>query len=239
MTKLADRVAQFTKRLADLDVDLQAQVADSVADPIETMPDPEPVESVQLGAVSPALRGQMGNALADVFDNFGPEIYNGVVLAIKEALKSAFEEGSNQIESAVEEELGARGIKAAQKHFRNWMTELTAVITQQGLSDAAISAADEASTLAAEFASEKSVSEAPDLPGLEDIENVPLEDVEVVEEQPAETEEAAAPAFENTEAEGEAGGEAGGEVPLEAIPAVGAGFPQPHITRRTPKTFKR
>lgn len=239
MTNLAQRLARYREHLAVLEAEL---IGTETSEPIEVMPDPEPV-SAQLGAVSPGLRAQMGDALADVFDNFGPEIYNGVVLALKDALKTAFEEGSKQIETSVQDELGARGIKAAQKHFRAWMAELSAVITQQGLADAAVAAADEASTLAAEFASEaKSMSEAPDLPGLEDIENIPdiaPEDTEVVEEKPAEADENAAPAFEG-EAAGE--GEAGGEVTPESIPSlseVGAGVPTQRLIRRKPKSFVR
>jgi hypothetical protein len=166
---------------------------------VEIMPDPTPAPVAQLGAVSPELRVKMGEALADVFDDFGPEIYNGVVLAVKESLKTAFDEGAKQIEDAVTKELGERGIRAAQKYFRAWMEELLVAITSQGLADAALAAADEASTLAAEFPSTTGTESAPDLPGLADIEKVPLAppaEVETIEEKPAEATENAAPAFE-------------------------------------------
>jgi len=140
------------------------------------------------GQLSSTLRRRMGNALADIFDTFGGDIYSDMVLALKESLKDHLQQGVDSIEGEVKEELGRRGVEEAREHFRSWMNEFVEDLIHYGMDEASVTVEELADSLVAEFSQEGAEEgEGDELFDVEEIEVVEEEDVE----EPAEEGEAA------------------------------------------------
>lgn len=177
------------------------------------------------GSVSPALMASMGVALAEVFNEFGPEIYNGIVKATTQALKTAFTSGVQEIQTTVQTEFGEKGVEQAQRYFRRWLNEITADISQFGVADIILAAEHTAATLAADFPEEKAPdADAADLAEPPPGDQEPAEDLMPVEELPdltaTEPEAETAPAATETPAAPPAGGAPGQPVDLLAQPVA-------------------
>ncbi len=108
----------------------------------------------QPGQTSGKLRRRMGDALADLFDEFGPEIYSETILTLKESILSKFQEGFEALDRTIKEELGSRGVKESRQHIRAWSDEIVEDVNHLGLDEVAGSLEDYVGTLAAEFQSE-------------------------------------------------------------------------------------
>lgn len=140
----------------------------------------------QPGQVSAALRRRMGPALADIFDEYGPDIYSNAVLGLKDTSLSNFQEGFDALDATVQKELGRRGREEAQAHIRAWAAEIMDDINHFGLDEVAKALEDHVSSQVAEFTKETG-EEGEDLleiepGGAEAVEEVEEEDVEPVEE---------------------------------------------------------
>ena len=103
------------------------------------------------GRVSDTVRRRMGDTLADLFDEFGPEIYSNASLALKEAILEAFQEGFEGLEQTIKNELGRRGVEESQQHIRAWSAEIVEDINHFGLDEAATALEDFVSSLTAEY----------------------------------------------------------------------------------------
>jgi len=167
----------------------------------------------QPGTVSSKLRRQMGDAIADLFDDVGQDFFSDAVLSVKDVLSNLFEEKLGKLSTTVKEELGRRGLEESARHFHGFMNELTSDLVQYGMEDITNAVESIASTMAAQYGASDEFSEEPggDLfevspDEVEEVEEVPEEEVEPVEEE-EQPEEEPAPA------EGEEGGAApaGGE----------------------------
>lgn len=131
----------------------------------------------QPGMVSDKLRRRMGDALADIFNDFGPDIYAETVTGIKDAILSAFKGGFEQLDQQVKEELGRRGVGESREHVRNWANELVEDINHLGLDEAAAALEDFVGTLTAEYV------QGDDEDDLLEVTEDEIEDPEVVEEE--------------------------------------------------------
>jgi hypothetical protein len=222
------------------DVVPKADAADDKTEPATK------AETHQYGAASAKLTKQVGPALAEIFSEFGPEIYNGVVTSVKGALKTAFEAGLQQVEETVRSELGNQGLQVAQQYYRVWLDELTSDLKQHGFDDAAVAVEDIASDLAAAFPSEQAEdADVPDLAPMQPADEAVEEDVMPVDElpdlepveleQPAETAPAApAPMAPAAPAPGAAGG------PVDLLaPTADLEFPAPRRSVRKPARTPR
>jgi hypothetical protein len=121
----------------------------------------------------------MGDALADIFDDFGPDIYAETVTGIKEAILDSFKTGFEELDQQVKEELGRRGVEESREHVRSWANELVEDINHLGLDEAAAALEDFVGTLTAEYVSEGEEGDEDLLEVTED----DLEEPEVVEEE--------------------------------------------------------
>lgn len=140
----------------------------------------------QPGQASQTLRRRMGDALADLFDQFGPDIFSETTLALKEVILDTFKQGFEQLDSTIKEELGKRGIDESRQHIRSWANEIVEDVNHFGLDEVANALEDYVSTLSAEFQQEEQEGdelldvsdEAPvEEVSEEDVEEVPAEDV--------------------------------------------------------------
>lgn len=131
------------------------------------------------GTVSGQLRRRMGDALADIFDDFGPDIYAETVTGIKEAILDSFKTGFEELDQQVKEELGRRGMEESREHIHSWANELVEDINHLGLDDAAAALEDFVSTLTAEYVSEGGEGDE----DLLEVADEDLEEPEVVEEE--------------------------------------------------------
>ncbi|KKN23364.1 hypothetical protein LCGC14_0905630 [marine sediment metagenome] len=139
----------------------------------------------QSGQVSGKLRRRMGDALADLFDEFGPEIYSNTILSLKDVMLEKFREGFEQLDATIQEELGTRGVEESREHIRAWSDEIVEDVNHFGLDEVAGALEDYVGTLAAEFQQE--AAEGDDLlevpeEDLEEVEEVEEEDVEETDE---------------------------------------------------------
>lgn len=131
------------------------------------------------GTVSGQLRRRMGDALADIFDDFGPDIYAETVTGIKEAILDSFKTGFEELDQQVKEELGRRGVEESREHVRGWANELVEDINHLGLDEAAAALEDFVGTLTAEYVS----NEDDDSDDLLEVPEDDLQEPEVVEEE--------------------------------------------------------
>lgn len=143
-------------------------------------------ESHQPGQVSGTLRRRMGDALADLFDQFGPDIYGEVILSMKEMLLEKFEDGFNGLDEAVKDELGNRGVKESREHIREWSAEIVEDVTHYGLDEVAGALEDHVSSLTAEYIQSDEGDEVLEV-GEQDVDEVDV--VEEEEVEPADDEE--------------------------------------------------
>lgn len=154
-------------------------------------------EERQPGQASSTLRRRMGDALADLFDEFGPEIYAETTLALKDVILGTFEQGFSALDATIKEELGKRGIEESRQHIRQWANEIVEDVNHFGLDEVAGTLEDFVGTLAAEFqqpegeegeelleVGEGEIEEVAE----EEVEEVPDEEVDL-EEEPAEGED--------------------------------------------------
>lgn len=146
----------------------------------------------QPGIVSDKLRRRMGDALSDIHDDYGPDIYAETVTGIKEAILNSFKEGFEQLEQQVKDELGRRGVEESREHVRAWANELVEDINHLGLDEAAAALEDFVGTLTAEYV--QGEEEEDDLlevteDEIEEPELVEEEEIEPVEEEGEEGEE--------------------------------------------------
>jgi hypothetical protein len=148
----------------------------------------------QPGQVSSGLRRRMGDALADLFNEFGPDIYSEAVLAMKDVILDKFRAGFEELDKSIREELGRRGSEESRQHIRNWSEEIVQDVTQNGLTEVANALEDFVATLTAEFQTPDE-QEGEDLLEVEDEDVEPVDEVdeEEVEEVPEDGDEAAAP----------------------------------------------
>ena len=163
------------------------------------------------GKVSNTLRRRMGDPLADIFDEFGPDIYNEAVLALKDVILEKFRSGFDQLETTVKEELGKRGIEESQQHIRPWSNEIVENINHFGLDEVAGALEDYVGSLSAEYSQtdgedgeeifelesdevEEIEEEDVEEPADEDIEDVEF-DLEEIPEEEEDTEEEADASF--------------------------------------------
>ena len=195
----------------------------------------------QPGTVSAKLRRQMGDAIADLFDDVGQDFYTDSVLGVKDTLKTLFEDKLGTLSSTVKEELGRRGLEESARHFQGFMNELVSDVIQYGMEDINATVEDLASTMAAQYGAEDEFAEEAGgelfevEPGdVEEIEEVFEEDVEPVEEDEEDEEEG------EEEAEG---GEEGEEVTDEELDDLfGEGSARPDARRprtRRPRSRRR
>jgi hypothetical protein len=132
-------------------------------------------ESRNPGYLSPAMRRRMGDALADIFDNYGPEIFGDIELKLKDTLKKAFTNGINDVKKSIKEELGNRGVEESVQYFGEWINGVVEDITHFGMDNAAGALEDLASSLAAEYVQDEGGEG-------EELFEVSSDDVETVEE---------------------------------------------------------
>ncbi len=148
-------------------------------------------ESHQPGQVSGTLRRRMGDALADLFDQFGPDIYGEVILSMKEMLLEKFEDGFNGLNQVVKDELGNRGVKESREHIRAWSAEIVEDVNHYGLDEVAGALEDHVSSLTAEYIQADEGDEVLEV-GEQDVDEVDVveeEDVEPVAEDEASEED--------------------------------------------------
>jgi hypothetical protein len=230
-----------TVKTAD-DAGVVAPPAAAPMGPADGMPGAGAAPVAPRGSVSPGLKAAMGTALSEVFDEFGPEIYNGIVKATTAALKTAFTSGVQEIQTTVQTEFGEKGVEQAQRYFRRWLQEITSDVSQYGVADIILAAEHTAATLAADFPEEQAPDAGvADLAAQEPQGQEPAEDLMPVEELPdlEAVEPAAEPAATETPAvpaAPPAGGAPGQPVDLLAQP-VAALTPRqivlkPRVTRR-------
>lgn len=142
----------------------------------------------QPGTVSSKLRRQMGDAIADLFDEVGRDFYADALMNVKDVLSSIFEEKLGALSGTVKEELGRRGLEESARHFHGFMNELVSDLVQYGLEDISASVEDIASTMAAQYGSDDEFgAEGDDIlevspDEVEEVEEVSEEEVEPVEE---------------------------------------------------------
>lgn len=141
-------------------------------------------EERQPGQVAPTLRRRMGDALADLFDEFGPEIFSEVVLSLKDVVLEKFREGFEALDASVKEELGRRGVEESRQHIRPWASMIVEDVNHMGLDEVAAALEDEVNTLTAEYQQ----PEDDELMEVEDDEIEPVEEVEEEEVEPVEEE---------------------------------------------------
>lgn len=144
----------------------------------------------QPGEVSSTLRRRMGDALAEMFDEFGPEIYSETTLALKDVILEKFREGFEALDQTIKEELGRRGLEESRQHIRGWANEIVEDVNHFGLDEVAGALEDYVSTLTAEFQQEEP-GEGDELlevdeGDLDEVEEVSEEEVEPVEEEATE-----------------------------------------------------
>jgi len=147
-------------------------------------------EDRQPGQTSQTLRRRMGDALADIFDEFGPDIYAETTLALKEVILETFEQGFSALDQTVKEELGKRGVEESRQHIRAWANEIVEDVNHFGLDEVAGSLEDFVGTLAAEF-QQPEAGEGDDLlevdeGEIEEVQEEEVEEVAPVAEEPAE-----------------------------------------------------
>jgi len=110
-----------------------------------------PEEEKQPGEVHPQLRKRMGVALADLFDEHGPQIYSSIVSSLKKIAVKAFSDGIDDLEAAVESELGNRGLEESKKHIRDWMESIVEDVLYYGINELALALGNMANDLVAEY----------------------------------------------------------------------------------------
>jgi len=148
------------------------------------------------GTVGDVLRRKMPDHLADLLDEYGQSLYAESVLTIKENLKQLFEATMTDLTSAVQSELGRRGVDESGPHFKPWMNELVEDLINFGMQEVSGTLEDLASSYSAEYIQEES-EEGTDLFAVEEeedyeeIEEVSEEEVEVPLEEEEEPEAAA------------------------------------------------
>lgn len=142
------------------------------------------------GQVSGKLRRRMGDALADLFDEFGPEIYSETMLALKDVVLGKFQEGFDALDQTIKDELGTRGVEESREHIREWSSEIAEDVNHFGLDEVAGALEDLVGTLAAEFQQEGGeAGEGSELLDFGDAEEVAEEEVEEVPGAEAEQDE--------------------------------------------------
>lgn len=153
----------------------------------------ESAEEHQPGQASPTLRRRMGNALADLFDEFGPDIYSEIILALKDIMIDRFDQGFGGLDQAIKEELGNRGVQESREYIRSWADEIVEDINHYGLDEVAGALEDHVGSLTAEFIKKNEEGEEVMEVG-DELDVVEEEEVEPIEEPEAPTtEEPAAP----------------------------------------------
>jgi len=140
-------------------------------------------ETPQPGQLSSPLRRRMGDALADIFDEFGPDIVATSILALKDSILEKFKEGFESLDQTVKGELGRRGAEEARQHIRAWASEIVEHINQEGLEEVATAVEDFVGTLTSEFVQE---DEEDELLEVEDFDIEPVEEVQEEEVVPEE-----------------------------------------------------
>ena len=144
----------------------------------------------QPGTVDNQLRRRMGDALADLFDEFGPEIYSDIVLGLKEQILARFQSGFEEVEQTIKDELGRRGVEESRQHIRGWANKIVEDVNHYGLDEVATALEDYVSSVSAAYISDDS-GEGDELleiedDEMEDVEDVLEEDVEDVLEEDVE-----------------------------------------------------
>jgi len=144
----------------------------------------------QPGQVSATLRRRMGDALADIFDDYGPEVYSETVLALKDVILERFKEGFEALDGTVKDELGRRGIEESRQHIRAWSNEIVEDVNHMGLDEVAGALEDYVGTLTAEYQQPEG-EEGDELLEVadEDLEEVDVEEVAEEDVEPEEGEE--------------------------------------------------
>jgi len=144
----------------------------------------------QPGQLSAKLRRRMGDALADIFDEFGPDIVANSILALKDAILEKFKEGFETLDQTVKDELGRRGAEESRQHIDSWADEIVKHINDDGLSEVAVAIEDFVGTLTSEYVQEDEGDE------LLEVEDFDVEPVEEVSEEEVAPEDEEAPAEE-------------------------------------------
>ena len=195
-------------------------------------------EKRQPGQTSTALRRRMGDALADIFDQFGPEIYADAILALKDGILEKFKEGFETIDQTVKDELGRRGVDESREHIRGWGDEIVEDIIHAGLDEVGGALEDFVGTLTSEYVQEE---EGEELLEVDEFDIEPVEEVEEEEVAPEEgDEEEEELALEETDLADlglELPGGAPGEMP--GAPEAKASFDPRRTYRSRPRRFRR
>lgn len=159
-------------------------------------------EERQPGYLADAMRRRMGDALADLFDKFGPEIFGSIELQLKDTLTEAFTAGVDDVKNSIKEELGKRGVEESVPYFSEWINGIVEDITHFAMDNAAGGLEDLASSLAAEYTQDEGdeLFEVDD-EDVEEVEEIDEEAVEPVEEEEAEGGESFEDLFEEVPAE--------------------------------------
>jgi hypothetical protein len=150
----------------------------------------------------------MGDALSDIFDKYGPDIFGQIELQLKDTLTEAFTSGTEEIKNAIKEELGNRGVEESVPYFSEWINGIVEDITHFGMDNASGALEDLASSLAAEYTQEEGGEEGEELmeigeEDVEEVEEIPEEEVEPVEEEEVEESEGFEDLFEEVPTEEE------------------------------------
>lgn len=177
------------------------------------------------GQVSPRLRRQLGNALANIFSEVGTKLYSDSILEIKKTMEKLFNASMEELQGQVKAELGLRGLKKSSLLFKTWIQELTDELIQKGMKEVSGSLEDLASTAAAKYPAKGQEEGEEDLFGEEE----QPEDVEEVAEEPV------APAEEVPgEGEGEGMEDLFPEEPEAALPGGAPAAPAAPMTAPAP-----
>jgi hypothetical protein len=193
-------------------------------------------EQRQPGQTSPALRRRMGDALADIFDQFGPEIYADAILALKDGILEQFKAGFEAIDQTIKDELGRRGVDESREHIRGWADGIVEDINHAGLDEVGAALEDFVGTLTSEYVQEE---EGEELLEVDELDIEPVEEVEEEEVAPEEEGEEEL-ALEETDLEDlglELPGGPPGELPGE--PEAKASFDPRRSRRPRPRRFRR
>lgn len=199
-------------------------------------------EQHQPGNVSDKLRRRMGEPHADVFNAVGTNLYNSIVLTIKNDLEELFKGNIDQLESTIKEELGNRGLTQAAEYFAPWILEVLEDVIQFGMKDVAGKLEELGNTAASKFVKKTEEEEEAGEEDLFGTEEEP-EEVETVEEEPvAPPEEEETPEGAEEKKEEEAPAETPGLEELMAPPegeAPAKFDPKPRVWKSKPSGSRR
>lgn len=139
------------------------------------------------GHVSDALARKMGPALAELFDDFGPELYRSLVESTKSEMVSQFQATVDNLEASVKEELGRRGLEEAGHHFGTWISQVVEDVVYHGMDEATEALDELAQSLVSKFLEPDEGDELlevqePEVDGVDELQEVTEQDVAPADE---------------------------------------------------------